>query len=251
MKWAKQFVLSFYLLILILFFLSCKKENNSQQDDSRYLQLTENYALTEHLFSDVFKKIYLAASVDTSSNGILSINNLPINASFKGKFRDSLSIYSVSINNYNFNNVIVSGKETITNLGKINTVFTFNVIDSFLLTNSAGEKSMLKLNRLLTWTSGAQTTNLYDDVFTCNDFVDTTNIKQILNKFYYENDTISVSINVALAVTTSAQCDFIQSGIINLKISNQPLLVQLNFGNNSCNDALYLFNGHSIPFYLK
>ena len=251
MKWTIRIVLSFFLSIFIFVFLSCKKENSVQQDDSTYLQLTEDYAFAEHLFSDVFKKIYFAASIDTSFNGILNINNLPINALFKGKFKDSLSVYSVSINNYNFNNVVVSGKEIITNLGKINTVVTFNVIDSFLLTNSAGEKSMLKLNRLLTWTSGSQTVNLYDDIFTSNDFVDTTITKSIVNKFYYKNDTISVSIGASLAITTSTQCDFIQRGIINLAIPKQPLLVQLNFGNNSCNDALYLFNGHTIPFYLK
>lgn len=264
MKPTKRIAFIALTLFITFAYSGCKK--NDREDDKETTSSRDN-AIAENAFAGVFKSIgeftdstsllrisscasYTVDSVGTTSwpktltinfgstNCMGSDGNLrrgTIIASFTGRYRDSLTVISISlIGYYHNNNLVQVGTHTITNNGHNaagNLSYSINVQNASI-TNSNGTIAW-NSTRTREWIAGeSTTTNPSDDVYSITGSATGTGVN---------GNTFNVTINSPLIVALN--CPYIEQGI--LALSPQNLSTRyVDFGNGACdNEATVTING--------
>ena len=269
MKSKSIFVTIVFSIALSLIFTSCKKSDRDEDND---LSAAKDNVAAEVAFAGVFKSIieaqdsvwqirssscaiYTIIPADTftfpktltidfgTSNCLCSDGNNrrgKIIAAFSGKYRDSLSTITVSLQNYYHNdNHLQAGTYMITNKGRNATghiIYSVNVQNTAINTSSGGISFDCIHN--YEWISGNTTAlNTLDDVYS---ITGTSTGRGIAG------NTFSSSINSPLIIAMN--CAYIQKGALTLSPANlSPRTV--DFGNGSCDSqGTITINGKSYDF---
>jgi hypothetical protein len=164
-----------------------------------------------------------------------------------GKYRDSSTVISTTLNQYYVNDYHVEGNKTITNLGRSGTYGgTHNLMYSIVVTNG---KVTSPTNQVITWNStrtrewieGENThwPNWMDDVYLIGGSANGVDV-------HGNNFTVNISSSNRLRVALN--CRWIESGSVD--ITPQGLATRtVDFGNGNCdNQATVTINGVSYPF---
>ncbi|MEI6489111.1 MAG: hypothetical protein WCP52_09120 [Bacteroidota bacterium] len=266
----KNIILQLALSVLVsLTFTSCKKSDRDRDTD---LSAAKDNALTENVVAGIFKTIgeftdstwqlrsstcaavsitpadtftfpkTLTIDFDTI-NCLCSDGNLrrgKIIATFYGKFRDSLTIISVAVQNFAFNNNgIQSGTYSITNNGR-NTAglltFGVNIQNAYVYTNigSIGFSGRY----VYQWTTGeTTTTNPFDDVYSITGSSSGRSIS---------GNTFTSSIVNPL--TIALNCAYIEKGMFSITPANLSTRT-VDFGAGNCDQsATITINGVNYDF---
>jgi hypothetical protein len=275
MKTSFHRILFFTFAVISVY--SCRKSDRSEDKET---QSSKDNAIAEWCWSDVFKQLDDAASITADVNKLMphaaacytvSVNPaLPnpifpktvtldfgttyctgtdglqrkgkIIATFSGRYRDSLTVISITTNNYYVNGYEIQGTKTITNNGHINGIATFSVSvqNAYIYTpvNKIIEWSSARTHK---WIAGEGTiANVLDDVY---EITGTANGRSTNgNKF---NITITSPLRVEIS------CRYIVSGEI--KIEPQNLVERfINFGSGACDDkATVTVLGNSYEITLQ
>jgi hypothetical protein len=273
------------IIILIassILYVSCKK-NNEDKDQNAAI----DNATAENAFNDVFNQVDNAAKqtsgtgaekvmqIDSVGCGTITISSINdtvwpktliidfgstyclcndgryrkgiINAVLTGRYRDSTTVITITLDQYYVNNYHIEGTKVITNLGHIGTTNgTSNLMYSIsvtngLITNPSGNQTTWNSTRNREWIEGESTLwpNWTDDVYLITGSAD--GIDQNGNNY---NVTIGTPLRVAL------DCKWIESGT--LDITPQGLstrTVDFSVGGGGCDDqASVTINGVTYNF---
>lgn len=244
------------LAATILVYSACRK---SDRDSDRDTTATAENAIAENAFAGILKAIseysdsssylrvgcasFTVDSVGTSSwpktltidygtsNCACADGNMrrgKIIASFTGRYRDSLTVITVStVGYYHNDHLIQAGTHTITNNGHNasgNLTYTINVQNASV-TNTNGT-IYWDSYRTREWISGESTnTNALDDVYSITGSANGTSIN---------GNTFTVTIDQPLIVAVN--CAYITQGKLTLTPANLSPRV-LDFGAGSCDPA--------------
>ena len=241
---------------------ACRK--NDRDEDKETTSCRDN-AAAENAFAGIFKSIgeyadsssflrvgcasFTVDSIGTtswpktltinfgSSNCMGADGNLrrgQIIASFTGRYRDSLTVITIStISYYHNNNLVQAGTHTITNNGRNssgNLSYSINVQNASVTTTD-GTVSWSSY-RTREWISGeSTTTNPMDDVYSITGNANGTGVN---------GNTFTVLINDPLIVALN--CAYIQQGKLTLTPANlSPRII--DFGSGACDkDATVTIN---------
>lgn len=265
MKTTKRFALIAFILLIGFANSGCRKND---RDEDKETNSARDNAVAENAFAGIFKSIgeytdstsllrvgcasYTVDSVGTSSwpktltidygttNCLGADGNLrrgKIIASFTGRYRDSLTVITIStVNYYHNNNFVQAGTHTITNNGHNasgNLSFTIYVQNASIVTGN-GTISW-NSNRTREWIAGESTTsNPMDDVYSIVGSANGTGVNG--NGF---NVTIYNPLIVAL------DCPYIKQGALTISPFNLSTRY-VDFGAGACdNIATVTINGIS------
>jgi len=253
-------------LIFALFSSSCRR---SVRDEDRDTKAAQDFALADIAFNDVSN---LLTEVMENESGLRATNlNLGcatitvdtlafpmtvtidfgasnclggdgrnrrgiINATFTGKYRDSLSVITITTNNYYLNDHKIEGTKVVTNKGHNsdgNLWYTVVITNAMITAPDGTWNVTFNSNRTREWIGGESTAILSDDVYEISGTMDGTS--RTGNHF-------TASTTTPLRVELS--CAWIVSGVINLTPDNVSPRV-IDFGSGSCdNDATVTVNGN-------
>lgn len=263
MKTTKRIAFIVLIASIGLVFTGCRK--NDRDNDKDTTSARDNFA-AENAFAGIFKSIgeyadssalirvgcaiYTVDSVGTSSwpktltidfgtsNCMCADGNLrrgKIIASFTGRYRDSLTVITIStVNYYHNNNFVQAGTHTITNNGHNasgNLSYTINVQSASVITSN-GTVSWNSY-RTREWIAGESTlSNPMDDVYS---IIGTGNGTSV------NGNTFSLTITDPLIVALN--CPYIKQGKLTLSPPNLSERM-IDFGGGSCdNNATVTING--------
>lgn len=249
-------ILSIALLCGVgLTYSACRKND---RDNDRDTSASRDNAIAENAFAGIFKAIglyvdsssYLRAgcasfsvdsvgsaswpktlTIDYGTGCMCSDGNIrkgKIIASFTGRYRDSLTVITIStIGYFHNNNAVQAGTHTVTNNGHNavgNLSYTINVQNASI-TNSNGTISW-NSTRTREWISGeSTTTDPSDDVYSITGTANGTAIN---------GNTFTVTIDQPLIVALN--CAYIQQGKLTLSPANLSPRI-LDFGSGACDNA--------------
>lgn len=165
-----------------------------------------------------------------------------ITAVFSGRYRDSLTVITITPSNYYVNDNLVQGTKTITNNGHINGVMTFSIdVQNGSITRPDGKRITWNSQRTRRWIIGESTIGVVsDDVYEISGSGNGTGIKG--NSFY-------MLITTPLVVQMS--CNYITKGVIKLTPANLSDRI-IDFGSGACDDqATITINGNTYNFTLQ
>lgn len=263
MKTTKRIALIAFILLIGFAYTGCRK--NDRDNDKDTTSARDNF-FAENAFAGIFKSIgeyadssalirvgcaiYTVDSIGTTSwpktltinfgttNCMCADGNLRrgiITASFTGRYRDSLTVITISTSNYYHNNNFVqAGTHTITNNGRNasgNLSYTINVQNASVITSSG----TISWNSYRTreWIAGESTAaNPMDDVYSITGTANGTAVNA---------NTFTVTIDNPLIVALN--CPYIQKGKLTLTpTSLSPRII--DFGGGACdNNATVTING--------
>ncbi len=255
---TKKIILSFAVVLFFsLIYSSCKK---SDRDEDKDTTSASDNSIAENAFAGIFKSIgeftdstslLRASSCATFTVDSIGTNSWPktltidygttnclchdgnyrrgkIYASFTGRYRDSLTVITITLQNYYHNdNLITVGTHTITNNGHNssgNLTYSINVQNASITTS----KGTITWNSTRTreWIAGESTLfDPWDDVYLITGSAD----GRALN-----GNTFTVTINTALRVALN--CQWIESGSFTITPQNVAPRF-LDFGNGACDNA--------------
>jgi hypothetical protein len=160
-----------------------------------------------------------------------------ITATFSGKYRDSLTVITISTNNYYVDNYAVQGTKTITNKGRNssgNIWFDINVQNA-IITTPQGKTITWQSARQREWIAGEGTlANVLDDVYLITGSATGTGTT---------GNSFSATITQALRVEIG--CKWIVSGKLTLQPENIAARY-IDFGAGGCdNAATVTINGNT------
>lgn len=158
-------------------------------------------------------------------------------ATLTGKYRDSATVITVTLNNYHVNDYYVQGTKTITNKGRNssgNLWYTVNVQNASV-TSPQGKTVSWQSTRQREWIAGESTlTNPFDDVYLITGSASGTGTA---------GNTFTVTITQALRVEIG--CRWIVSGKATLQPANLATRY-IDFGSGACDDqATVTINGNT------
>jgi len=256
----------FYFL-LIVFIASCGK--GDRDEDQSVTETTDN-SLAEFAFNDVFAVTSEAAlvtqgiratsqtlacatiSADTTVNPMILLVDFgtvnctgadgrnrrgKIFATFTGKYRDSLTVITITPQDYYLNDYKVEGTKTVTNKGHNSSgnLWYTVVVQNAKITEPGGTWNVTwNSSRVREWIAGESTvTDFTDDVYL---------ITGSANGVNRRGNSFTADITTALRVELS--CNWIVSGTMTITPDNlNPRYV--DFGSGSCdNDATVTVNGN-------
>lgn len=161
-----------------------------------------------------------------------------INATFTGKYRDSLSVITITPSNYYLNDYKIEGTKVVTNKGHNsdgNLWYTV-VITNAMITAADGTWNItFDSNRTREWIGGESTAILSDDIYEISGTMD--GVSRTGNHFIATTTT---------PVTVKLSCAWIVSGVIEVTPDNvSPRII--DFGSGGCdNDATVSVNGYTF-----
>lgn len=259
-------------LILALITSSCRK---SVRDEDKDTKAAQDFALADVCFNDFSN---LLTEVMESESGLRSTNLLScatvtvdtlafpmtvaidfgtgctgsdnrtrsgiVYATFTGKYRDSLSVITITpSNNYYLEGRKIEGTKIITNKGHNsdgNLWFTVEVNNAVITDTSENWTITFDSDRIREWTEGEGTAILSDDVYEISGTMDGTS--RTGNHFTASTTTpVTIKLNCAWAV----------SGVIEVQPDNVAPRI-IDFGSGSCdNDATVSVNGYVIDVEME
>lgn len=276
-------VTSFLLLALAFVYVGCKKDKEDKDQ-----RAAEDNAIAENAFNDVFKQVDNAAkqTADTGASKILQLDTigcgtitissidtiwpktLTINfgttnclcsdgrfrrgkiiANLTGRYRDSLTVITVTLDQYYVNDYHIEGTKTITNLGHIgiygaghNLKYSIGVSNA-KITPPTGNPIYWNSTRTREWIEGENTPwpDWQDDVYLIEGSADGTDAN---------GNTFTVTITTPLRI--ALDCKWIESGT--LEITPAGLAIRtVDFGSGSSCDsqASVTINGITYPFTMQ
>ncbi len=165
-----------------------------------------------------------------------------IMVTFTSRLRISGAIVTVSPSNYYVNDHKVEGLRTITNNG-VNTAgnVSFNItVVNGKITKPSGVSMTWNTNHTREWTSGYNTPNRFDDVFSVTGVRSGVNFKGV-----------SYTATVLTPLIVKMNCPWIVQGSVNFVNSNLKNAV-LDFGSGSCdNQATITVNNRTKTITLR
>lgn len=164
--------------------------------------------------------------------------------SFTGKYRDSLTVITVTPQNYFVNDNQVTGSKTITNKGHNaanHLVYQLTANMQIIKANGAGTVSW-QANRQREWMSGESTLTWNDDVYSITGTASGTNAN---------GNTFNSEITTPLVRNMAIDCrKHFVSGVLQHTPSGKATRY-IDFGNGSCdNQAVVTINGASYTVTL-
>lgn len=166
-----------------------------------------------------------------------------INATFTGKYRDSLSVITITLSNYYLNDYKIEGTKVVTNKGHNsdgNLWYTV-VITNAMITAADGTWNItFNSNRTREWIDGESTAILSDDIYEISGTMD--GVSRTGNHFIASTTT---------DVTVKLDCAWPVSGEIEVQPDNvSPRYI--NFGSGSCdNKAIISVNGADYEILMQ
>jgi hypothetical protein len=192
----KKILITLSILTVILY--GCKDEGVVNNPDLVSTQATQDHLMAEKIFNDIGRVVedgfmdndenkncpsYTLINTNTTDqdtmiidygNGnpdCLSYSNLKrgkIIIIYTGKYRDSLSVMTATIDNYHVNNNLVQGERIVANQGRDivskNMRFTINVNNASI--NTSNGTINWESERFREWTEGSTTFfNIFDDKY--------------------------------------------------------------------------------------
>lgn len=265
-----------FLLLLVpvtaWFILSINACRKSDRDDDTETQSSVDNANSQQLFNDVFKQVAYYAYADsifklsgvscdtswvtsiafpktltikydtvtgcTNTSGITHKGK--INAVFTKKLSDSLSVITVSFNDYYINSYKLSGTQTITNKGTVAGDPTFSVkVSNAAITTPAGKTITWNSAQTYKLIAGDTTTTFADDIFS---------VTGTSNGLGTNGTIYSCTINTALRFELA--CRYLTSGIFTITPGSLASRT-VDLGNGACdNTALVKLAGKSYSITL-
>lgn len=255
--------------ILVILFIStilfsCRKSVRDEDTDTK---AAEDFAMADLVSNDISKLLTEVMENEAGlragnlSCAILSIDTLAfpmtvridfgttnctgsdgrnrrgvINATFTGKYRDSLTVVTITTNNYYLNDYKVEGTKVVTNKGHNsdgNLWFTV-VISNAMITAADGSWNItFDSNRSQEWISGESTAILSDDIYEISGTMD--GVSRTGNHF---------TASTTAPVRVELSCAWVVSGVIEVTPDNvSPRII--DFGSGGCdNDATVTVNGN-------
>jgi hypothetical protein len=280
----KIFITTTFLLLTLAFvYVGCKKDKEDK--DQRAAQ---DNAIAENAFNDVFLQVDKAAKdtslpgvskikqLDSIGCGTVTITPFDtgtwpktltidfgstnclcsdtrfrrgkIIANLTGKYRDSLTVITVTLDQYYVNDYHIEGTKTITNLGHVGIYGTGHnlkysiVVSNAKITPPTGNPIYWNSTRTREWIEGENTTwpNWMDDVYL---------IEGSANGTDANGNTFTVSITAPLRIALN--CKWIESGTV--EIAPDGLAIRtVDFGNGTCDDQASLtINGITYNFTMQ
>ena len=166
-----------------------------------------------------------------------------INATFTGKYRDSLTVITITTNNYYLNDHEVEGTKVVTNKGhnSAGNLWYTVVITNALITAPDGTWNIsFNSNRTRVWTRGESTAVLTDDAYEISGTMD--GVSRTGNHFTAATTT---------PVTIELSCAWAVSGIIEVTPDNVSPRI-LDFGSGGCdNNATVSVNGYTFDVEMQ
>lgn len=254
------------LVLLLTLISSCRK---SVRDEDRDTKAAEDFALADVCFNDFSN---LLTEVISNESGLRSTNLLSgatvtvdtlafpmtvsidfgtgvtgidgrtrsgiINATFTGKYRDSLTVITITPNNYFLNGRKIEGTKIVTNKGHNtsgNLWYTVEINNAIITDTTENWTITFDSDRIREWISGEGTPVLTDDIYEISGTMDGTGRQG--NHF---------TANTTTDVTIKLDCAWPVSGEIEIQPDNvSPRYI--NFGSGSCdNDATVSVNGYTF-----
>ena len=245
-------------VLLIIFLFSCGKADRDL-DISNFD--SKDNGLSEFAFADVFNIVNLAIEnesglrsstilncasvlvdttgsvktilVDFGTTNCLGIDGRNrrgiIYGTFTGKFRDSLTVITITTNNYFLNDYKIDGNEIITNKGQNssgNLWFTRVTQNAFITDPAQSYTISFTANRKYEWIAGESTFSPADDEYLITGSAEGTNRKG--------ND---YEVEITNALHLKLNCAYLVSGKITITPENlNPRYV--DFGNGTCDNLI-------------
>jgi hypothetical protein len=160
-----------------------------------------------------------------------------INATFTGKYRDSLTVITITPNNYYLNDHKIEGTKVVTNKGHNsngNLWYTVVITNAVITAPDGSWNVSFNSNRTREWIAGEPTAVLSDDVYEISGTMDG-----------YSRTGNHFTASTTTPVRFELSCAWIVSGIIVVAPDNvSPRTI--NFGSGTCdNDATVEVNGNT------
>jgi hypothetical protein len=166
-----------------------------------------------------------------------------ISALITGRYRDSLTVVTITPDNYFVNDYKVEGLKTVTNLGHITGgLMTFGIdIQDGLITKPDGRQFLYESQRTRVWIEGESTAwpAVMDDVFELSGFADGTTY-----------DSVDFHVEITVPLRIERDCRWIISGA--LEITPEGLATRgLDYGTGDCdNKATLTVKGNTYEITL-
>jgi hypothetical protein len=259
------------LILLAIVFVGCKKDNNNNNTPTipNYSKVATENASIEAAFTDAFRQV----DKTCKENGVKDINTCPtvtitpfdlvtypkdveidygtsclgtdgvyrsgkILAHLTKAYIDSSSVTTVTFDNYYVNLHHITGTEVITNLGKNQAnhhVFGVEIQNGNLY--SIDGVSVYNSTQQREWIAGDNTLlDPTDDVYLVTGTGSGTT-----------TDGTAYTVNIVTPLQVAVGCAWIESGILNITIANNPN-IQIDYGSGACDNAalvtwgVYSFN---------
>jgi hypothetical protein len=263
MTTSKRIALIVITAFIVFTLNSCRKNDRDKDTDK---SASQDNAIAENAFAGIFKAIgqytdstsllragcasYTVDSIGTTSwpktltidfgtSNCMGVDgNLrrgKIIASFTGRYRDSLTVITISlVGYYHNNNWVQVGTHTITNNGHNaagNLTYSINVVNANIV-NTSGATISWSSYRTREWIAGeSTTTDPMDDVYSITGTANGTSVN---------GNTFTVSIDSPLIVALN--CAYIQQGKLTLTPANLSPR-SIDFGSGTCdNKAIVTIN---------
>lgn len=236
-------------LAFTIAFTACKKKEEADSDE---LATSEDMALAENQFDQVFKEVDAGANeVGLRKSGfpIVTIDTLEspktmtidygdtnylcrdgnyrrgkVLVSWTGRYRENGTVITTTFDRFYQNDNKVEGTKTVTNTGRNtdgNLVFTINVQGTII--NTANERITWNSTRTRTWIGGENTPAWNDDKYTISGNTNGIN-----------RNGFSFTANTTTPLTIDLSCQWrIVSGVIELTPQGKPTRT-IDYGNGAC-----------------
>lgn len=166
-----------------------------------------------------------------------------INATFTGKYRDSLSVITITTNNYYLNDHKIEGTKIVTNKGHNsngNLWYTVVITNAMITAADGSWHISFDSNRTREWIGGESTAILSDDIYEISGTMD--GISRTGNHFVASTTT---------PVRVELSCAWIVSGVIEVTPDNVSSRI-INFGSGTCdNGATVSVNGYTFDVEMQ
>lgn len=245
-------------ILLALFSSSCRKSVRDEDNDTKAAQ---DFALADITFNDLSN---LLTEVMENENGLRATNlNLGcatvtvdtlafpmtvtidfgttnclggdgrnrrgiINATFTGKYRDSLTVVTITTNNYYLNDMKVEGTKVVTNKGHNadgNLWYTVVITNAVITAADGSWNITFDSNRTREWIEGESTALLSDDVYEISGTMD--GVSRTGNHFTAATTT---------PLRVELDCAWVVSGVIEVTPDNVSTRI-IDFGTTGCDNA--------------
>ncbi len=268
------------LILVLITITSCKKDEEDKKISNEATQSIKDNADAQSVFDNIFTLVNDEMN-DAENGGNKSINDgcptitvtnegtyisgitidfgdsycTPTNSTDQykgrlivtatGKYKDSLTVITTTLENFYVNDFHVEGTKTVTNLGRDNESYINYsvVVENGKLTTPSGAVKEWETTRNRKWTQGESTIIWpFDDVYEISGTASGTNLN---------GNTYSISVNSPLWVRIG--CRFVQQGNLTVVTNNNS--VNVDYGTYQagvCNRIVtYTINGTDYQYTVQ
>lgn len=260
-------------LTVILVMTSCEDDDGgdpvappNEELDAQTIALVEETALTESVEEEINQSVEEAVAYSEDSavsiptcatitvtpegksfpktitidygDGCESITGITrkgsITITISDTLRNSGASYSITLNNYMIEGILVTGNKTVENTGTKDAPSFSETVD-FTLTTPDGTVIEKTKNTSRQWIEGMDTYALFDDVFLISGSAQVTS-----------SAGRSYSYTITEPLKVSRSCSNVLSGVIEVTWSGQDEPVTIDFGEGICDLKVYVSRGRRI-----